>query len=217
MTLSSEQHAIATRRAAQLGLSHRVQFKLLDYREDEARYDRIVSVGMFEHVGRPHFREFFLKTRSLLTDDGVALIHTIGKQCPPSPTNVWMRRNIFPGTYLPTLSQLAPLFEDLGLWLTDFESLRLHYAETLRDWNRQFQKNRDRVAKIYDDRFCRMWEFYLQSCEAAFRYSGLTVFQCQLAKQIDAVPLTRDYMTEMEEWLRERDRAIAEAPRLAGE
>jgi cyclopropane-fatty-acyl-phospholipid synthase len=153
---------------------------------------------MFEHVGRPHYRQFFARLKALLAEDGVALLHTIGRQQPPSPINVWIRQNIFPGAYLPSLSQLAPPLEKEDLWLTDLENLRLHYATTLNEWNRRFQMNRQRVRDLdparYDERFCRMWEFYLQSCEAGFRYSGLTVFQLQLAKKIDTLPITRDYM-----------------------
>jgi cyclopropane-fatty-acyl-phospholipid synthase len=198
VTLSTEQLKIARERAVKQGLSRLVEFRLEDYRRTRGTFDRIVSVGMFEHVGRPHYRKFFSHLSRLLADGGVALLHTIGRQPPPWPINVWIRRNIFPGAYLPSLSQLAPLIEKQDLWLADFENLRLHYATTLEEWNRRFQLSRERVRQLdparYDDRFCRMWEFYLQSCEAAFRHSGLTVFQLQLAKRIDALPLTRDYM-----------------------
>jgi cyclopropane-fatty-acyl-phospholipid synthase len=198
ITLSTEQHKIARERAAKQGLSRLVDFQLEDYRRVHGVFDRIVSVGMFEHVGRPHYRQFFARLKALLAEDGVALLHTIGRQQPPSPINVWIRQNIFPGAYLPSLSQLAPPLEKEDLWLTDFENLRLHYATTLNEWNRRFQMNRQRVRDLdparYDERFCRMWEFYLQSCEAGFRYSGLTVFQLQLAKKIDTLPITRDYM-----------------------
>jgi len=198
ITLSTEQHMIARERAARLGLTRRVDFRLEDYRRTRGVFDRIVSVGMFEHVGRPHYRQFFSRVNTLLADDGVALLHTIGRYQPPSPINVWIRQNIFPGAYLPSLSQLVPVLEKEELWLTDFENLRLHYASTLNEWNRRFQANRERVRAldqdIYDERFFRMWEFYLQSCESAFRYSGLTVFQLQLAKRIDSLPITRDYM-----------------------
>ena len=202
ITLSTEQLKIARERAAKQGLSRLVDFRLEDYRRTRGVFDRIVSVGMFEHVGRPHYRRFFSRLNTLLTDDGVALLHTIGRQPPPSPINVWIRQNIFPGAYLPSLSQLAPVLEKQDLWLTDFENLRLHYATTLKEWNRRFQLNREKVRELdpvrHDERFCRMWEFYLQSCESAFRYSGLTVFQLQLTKRIDALPLTRDYMFEEE-------------------
>jgi cyclopropane-fatty-acyl-phospholipid synthase len=160
---------------------------------------------MFEHVGKPHYHQFFTRLKGLLTDDGVALIHSIGRMQPPSPINVWVRRNIFPGAYLPSLSQLAPVLEKEDLWLTDFENLRLHYALTLKEWNRRFQANRERVQALdpagHDERFCRMWEFYLQSCEAGFRHSALTVFQMQIAKSIDTLPITRDYMLAEEQRL----------------
>ncbi len=217
LTLSQEQYDIAVRRSRAEGLTKLVEFKLLDYRQERGVYDRIVSVGMFEHVGEPHFREFFKQLSKLLQDDGFAVIHTIGKQCLPSPISVWIRRYIFPGAYLPTLSQLAPIFEDEDLWLTDFENLRLHYAETLKAWDVNFQNNRERVAEIYDEEFCRMWEFYLQSCEMGFRHSGLTVFQLQLAKQIDVVPMTREYMFEMEQELRDDVRSISEPTKIPAE
>ena len=219
ITLSTEQHRIARERAAKLGLSRLVDFRLEDYRRVRGVFDRIVSVGMFEHVGRPHYRQFFSRVNALLADDGVALLHTIGRYQSPSPINTWIRENIFPGAYLPTLSQLAPVLEKELLWLADFENLRLHYASTLNEWNRRFQLNRDRVREIdparHDERFCRMWEFYLQSCEAGFRYSGLTVFQLQLTKKIDTLPITRDYI------LAEERRLVAEngstGSRAAGE
>ncbi len=211
LTLSSEQLARATERAREMGLQDRVTFKLMDYRLESGAYDRIVSVGMFEHVGRPHYDAFFRKVKSLLKPDGSALIHTIGCQTPPGPINPWLRRNIFPGAYLPSLSQLVPIFENRLLWLTDMENLRLHYAETLAAWNRRFQANRAHVAELYDERFCRMWEFYLQACEAAFRWGGLTVFQLQLTRTIDAVPLTRDYIAMEEARLAAAETA---APRI---
>jgi cyclopropane-fatty-acyl-phospholipid synthase len=198
VTLSTEQHKVARERAARLGLSRLVDIRLEDYRHLRERFDRIVSVGMFEHVGKPHYHQFFTRLNGLLTDDGVALIHTIGRSQAPSPINVWIRRNIFPGAYLPSFSQIAPVLEKEDLWLTDFENLRLHYALTLKEWNRRFQENRERVQALdparHDERFCRMWEFYLQSCEAGFRHSALTVFQMQIAKRVDTLPITRDYM-----------------------
>lgn len=199
VTLSVEQHAVATRRAEEAGLSDRVDFRLLDYRLLDERFDRIVSVGMFEHVGNLHYAEFFEKIRALLTEDGVAMIHTIGSADVPGPVASWIRKYIFPGGYLPSLSEIAPHLERMGLWLTDFESLRTHYAETLKAWNDRFQVHRDHVRdNLYDERFCRMWEFYLQVCEANFRENYLTVFQMQIAKNIDAVPYTRDYMFDWE-------------------
>ncbi len=205
LTLSDEQFRHANERARQLGMADRVTFKLLDYRKATGVYDRIVSVGMFEHVGRPHFSAFFRQLSALLKPDGVALVHTIGTQTPPSPINPWLRRHIFPGAYLPALSQIAPIIETRRMWLTDLENLRLHYARTLAAWRERFDANRDRIARLYDERFCRMWEFYLQSCEAGFRWSGLTVFQLQLTKSIDALPVTRDYMMGEEDRLRMAD------------
>jgi cyclopropane-fatty-acyl-phospholipid synthase len=221
ITLSTEQLETARERAAKQGLSRLVEFRFEDYRRTRGQFDRIVSVGMFEHVGRPHYRRFFSRLGELLTDDGVALVHTIGRQTPPVPINVWIRENIFPGAYLPSLSQLAPVIEKQDYWLTDFENLRLHYARTLAEWNRRFQANRDRVREIdprrHDERFCRMWEFYLQACEAGFRHSGLTVFQLQITKKIDALPLTRDYMFREERRLMAGEAGIPARPRMAGE
>lgn len=212
LTLSDEQHRISNARARQLGLADRVAFKLADYRLETEQYDRIVSVGMFEHVGKPHFSRFFSKLHSLLAPGGVALLHTIGFQEPPGPINPWLRRNIFPGAYLPSLSQLAPILERQRFWLADFENLRLHYALTLAAWHERFQANRDHVVQLYDERFCRMWEYYLQACEAGFRWSGMTVFQLQLTKEIGVLPITRDYMLREEERLRRADLGEEDAP-----
>ena len=202
VTLSEEQHREAEKRAAAAGLSNRVRFHLRDYREDVGRYDRIVSVGMFEHVGAKHFDEFFGKLRDLLADDGVALLHSIGRMERPGSTNPWLRKYIFPGGYSPAMSETIAAVERAGLFITDIEVLRLHYADTLNHWHQRFQHNRARIAQIYDERFCRMWEFYLQGCEMAFRYWNQMVFQMQITKRQDAVPLTRDYMID---WERERD------------
>jgi len=198
LTLSTEQHRVAERRAAASGLSGRVRFKLLDYREETGRYDRIVSVGMFEHVGVPQYPTFFNKMKTLLADDGVALLHSIGRADGPGSTNPWIRKYIFPGGYSPALSEVVPVAERTGLWITDIEVLRLHYAETLRAWRTRFMAERERIRALYDERFCRMWEFYLAGSEIAFRYQGHIVFQMQLARQVDTVPLTRDYMFEFE-------------------
>jgi cyclopropane-fatty-acyl-phospholipid synthase len=201
LTLSVEQHKAATRRAAAAGLSDRVRFHLRDYREEPGRYDRIVSVGMFEHVGVNHYPAFFAKVKSLLTPDGVALLHSIGRMDGPGSTAPWIRKYIFPGGYVPALSEVVPVVERQRLWITDVEILRLHYARTLRAWRRRFEQNRDRIKAIYDERFCRMWEMYLVGSEIAFRRGGLLVFQMQLAKTVDTVPLTRDYMLD---WEREK-------------
>ena len=198
LTLSTAQHAYSQRRADAIGLSNDVRFLLKDYRQEHNRYDRIVSVGMFEHVGVGHYREYFEKIRDLLEDDGVALIHTIGRADGPGAANAWINKYIFPGGYVPALSEILPAIERAGLYVTDVEVLRLHYAETLKAWRQRFNANRERVAAIYDERFCRLWEFYLAGCEAAFRHGGLLNFQIQLSKRVDTVPLTRDYIFEWE-------------------
>jgi cyclopropane-fatty-acyl-phospholipid synthase len=198
LTLSIEQLKVAERRAAEAGLSDRVRFELCDYRAHVGRYDRIVSVGMFEHVGVPHYRDYFAKIRDLLEPDGVALLHSIGRMDGPAKTNPWLRKYIFPGGYSPALSEVVPVVERSGLWITDVEILRLHYAETLRAWRQRFNANRERIRTLYDERFCRMWELYLAASEVAFREQGHMVFQMQLAKSVEAVPLTRDYMVDWE-------------------
>jgi cyclopropane-fatty-acyl-phospholipid synthase len=198
LTLSAEQHKVAVRRAAAAGLSDRVRFHLRDYREELGQYDRIVSVGMFEHVGVNHYPAFFDKLKTLLKPGGIALLHSIGRKDGPGTTNPWTRKYIFPGGYVPALSEVVPVAERLKLWITDIEILRLHYAETLRAWRSRFERNRDRVREIYDERFCRMWEMYLVGSEIAFRRQDLMVFQMQLAKAVDTVPLTRDYMLDWE-------------------
>ncbi|HUD50823.1 cyclopropane-fatty-acyl-phospholipid synthase family protein [Parvibaculum sp.] len=201
VTLSQEQHKVATKRAEERGLSDHVKFHLQDYRTLDDTFDRIVSVGMFEHVGVGHYPEYFSGVKRLLTEDGVALIHTIGRLDPPGSTNPWIAKYIFPGGYIPALSEMAAAVEKTGLFMTDLEVLRLHYAETLKEWRRRFMAKRDIAAKIYDERFCRMWEFYLAGSETSFRHEGMVNFQLQLAKKIDALPLTRDYMGERERQL----------------
>ena len=198
ITLSVEQAAYARRRAEAAGLADRVRFALKDYRDETGRYDRIVSVGMFEHVGVRHYREYFTRIRDLLAEDGVALVHTIGSADGPGAISPWIDKYIFPGGYIPALSEIAPAIEQSGLCITDVEVLRLHYAETLKEWRHRFMANRARAAALYDERFCRMWEFYLAACEAAFRRNGLVVFQIQLSKRFEAVPLTRDYIAARE-------------------
>jgi cyclopropane-fatty-acyl-phospholipid synthase len=192
VTLSEEQFAIATER----GAGTRASFALTDYRDVSGSFDRIVSVGMFEHVGVPNYDEFFKKIASLLAGDGVAVIHSIGRKDGPDLTNPWIAKYIFPGGYIPALSEVLPAIERSGLWVTDIEILRLHYAETLRHWFERFMERRDEVAELYDERFCRMWEFYLAASESAFRAQGQMNFQIQLAKQVDTVPLARDYITD---------------------
>jgi cyclopropane-fatty-acyl-phospholipid synthase len=198
VTLSEEQVKVSRDRAQKAGFGDGVQFRLEDYRNLTGKYDRIVSVGMFEHVGTQHYPEFFAKVRDLLNDDGVAVLHSIGRMEPPGSTNPWLRKYIFPGGYTPALSEVLSVVERTGLWVTDIEILRLHYAETLAKWRERFQRNRERVRQLYDERFCRMWEFYLTGCEISFREMGQMVFQMQLARKQDAVPLTRDYITDWE-------------------
>jgi cyclopropane-fatty-acyl-phospholipid synthase len=198
LTLSEEQHRVSTERAHAAGVPDRVRFALRDYRAETGRYDRIVSVGMFEHVGLNHYDAYFQKIAELLTDDGVGLVHTIGRADGPGATNAFIQKYIFPGGYAPALSEILPAVQRAGLYVTDVEVLRLHYAETLRHWRARFNAHRDTIRELYDDRFCRMWEFYLAGSEATFRYGGHVVFQIQFAKAIDAVPITRDYIEEFE-------------------
>lgn len=199
ITLSQEQLTEARNRAAAEGLQDRVQFELQDYRAMTRHFDRIVSVGMFEHVGVPNYGTFFRRIGHLLDENGVALIHSIGRMDGPGTTDPWTRKYIFPGGYIPALSEVLPVVERSGLFVTDIEILRLHYAETLRNWRARFLENAETMRRLYDDRFCRMWELYLAGSEMAFRYGGLMVFQLQLARRVDAVPLTRDYLFDGEQ------------------
>lgn len=201
ITLSEEQLKVSNQRAKNEGLAQQVEFHLRDYRDQKGEFDRIVSVGMFEHVGIGHFSQYFAQFNSLLADDGIALLHTIGRSGPPTATDSWIRKYIFPGGYVPALSEVMPKIEKTGLIVTDIECLGLHYAETLRHWQIRFQANRDKIKEIYDERFCRMWEFYLAGSEAAFRYYGLTVFQIQMTKKPGIVPLTRNYIGDAEKSL----------------
>ncbi|MFZ3581527.1 class I SAM-dependent methyltransferase [Loktanella sp. DJP18] len=194
VTLSDEQCRIATARVRDAGLSHRIEIRLQDYRQVEGPFDRIVSVGMFEHVGKPHYGTYFARVRELLTPDGVALIHTIGTATRPRATNEWIRTHIFPGGYLPALSDIQHAVEHSDLMPTDIEVLRLHYARTLRHWRDRFEARADRAAALYDDRFVRMWRYYLAAAERSFIDERLVVFQFQLARDKTAVPLTRDYL-----------------------
>ncbi|GAB4293644.1 MAG: cyclopropane-fatty-acyl-phospholipid synthase family protein [Roseovarius sp.] len=194
VTLSREQHALSNRRAEEAGLADRCRFEMRDYRQVQGRFDRIVSVGMFEHVGVPHYEEYFRAVRRLLSDDGIALIHTIGRSDPPGTTSPWITKYIFPGGYVPALSEVMGPVERQFLFATDIEIWRLHYAETLRHWHDRFMANIGRARELYDERFCRMWRYYLIACELTFRYNRQVVFQLQLTKKQDAVPLTRDYL-----------------------
>ncbi|PPR28453.1 MAG: Tuberculostearic acid methyltransferase UfaA1 [Alphaproteobacteria bacterium MarineAlpha10_Bin1] len=196
LTLSTEQQAYAAERAKELGLSDQVRFNLRDYRLEEGTYDRIVSVGMFEHVGVSYYVEFFNKLKALLTEDGIAVVHTIARWDGPSVTNPWLRKYIFPGGYTPSMSEIFAALERTGLKVLDVEFLRLHYAETLKHWSINFRANRDKVKALYDERFCRMWEFYLAGAETAFRRQDHMIAQFQIARDQEAAPLTRDYMAE---------------------
>jgi cyclopropane-fatty-acyl-phospholipid synthase len=209
ITLSEEQLKVARERARRAGLADRVSFELCDYRSQGGNFDRIVSVGMFEHVGVPQFKDFFAKIHDLLADDGVALLHSIGRSDGPGTTNPWIRKYIFPGGYCPALSEVLPVVERSKLFVTDIEILRLHYAETLRAWSERFAANRGKVAALYDERFCRMWEFYLAGAELSFRNEGQMVFQMQMARRQDAVPLRRDYIHEWERSTEARSNSAA--------
>lgn len=199
ITLSSEQLAVARQRADEAGLSGQVRFELMDYRDWTGPVDRVVSVGMFEHVGISHYRRFFRAVHDALKEDGVALIHAIGRSDGPGSTNPWLAKYIFPGGYSPALSEVLPRIEKAGLWVTDIEVLRLHYAETIAHWRARFAGNRDTIASLTDDRFCRMFEFYLVGAELSFRHMGHMVWQTQLARRVDTLPITRDYMSQAEQ------------------
>jgi cyclopropane-fatty-acyl-phospholipid synthase len=209
ITLSTEQLALASARAEAAGLAERARFSLTDFRDAKGPYDRIVSVGMFEHVGRPNYQAYFDQVASLLADDGVAVIHSIGRADGPNFTQPWVAKYIFPGGYIPSLSEVLPCVERAGLVVDDIEILRLHYAETLRCWRERFAERRAEIAQIYDERFCRMWEFYLSISELAFRYRGHMVFQLQLTKKVDAAPITRDYMALSDPKVAEAVRQVA--------
>ncbi|MHB2265735.1 class I SAM-dependent methyltransferase [Aliihoeflea sp. PC F10.4] len=212
VTLSDEQHRVATERAHALDLDRHVHFEIRDYRSLQERFDRIVSVGMFEHVGVNHYHAFFDTCAKLLKPDGVMVLHSIGRSGPPAATAPFIRKHIFPGGYIPALSEVLPAIERSGLMVNDVEILRLHYAETLRHWRERFAANRDRAKALYDERFCRMWEFYLAASEGAFRWQDLMVFQIQLTRRNDTLPITRDYIHEVEERLAD-DEEAAKAPK----
>ena len=208
ITLSVEQLHASRARAEQAGLAGRVRFELADYRAVSGRFDRVVSVGMFEHVGVVHYDAFFQRVREILRPDGVALVHSIGRSDGPGATGKWLEKYIFPGGYSPALSETFAAIERSGLWVTDCEILRLHYARTITEWRARFAANRDRIGAMYDERFCRMFELYLAGCEITFRRRGHMNFQIQLSPTVGAVPLTRDYMFSREN---------ASAPSFAGE
>jgi cyclopropane-fatty-acyl-phospholipid synthase len=212
ITLSTEQHAVAVERAEAAELGGRVRFAFEDYRTTTGSFDRIVSVGMFEHVGRDFYDTFFQQSAKLLDRDGVMLLHTIGRFEPPYNTNAFIAKYIFPGGYIPALSEVMPAVERAGLIVTDVEILRLHYAETLLHWRQRFAARRDEAKAIYDERFCRMWEFYLAASEAAFRWQDLVVFQLQIARRHGVVPITRNYIEKAEAELRLREAAASPMP-----
>jgi cyclopropane-fatty-acyl-phospholipid synthase len=217
VTLSDEQLALARSRADEKGLSDRVEFRLQDYRDVAGSFDRIVSVGMFEHVGVGFYDVFFAKCAELLAHDGVMLLHSIGRSEGPGITNPWVAKYIFPGGYIPALSEVLPAVEHAGLLVTDIEILRLHYAETLKSWRERFLAHRDDLEKIYDERFVRMWEFYLAASEMTFREQNMMVFQLQLTRRQGVVPITRDYIAREEARLRGAEGGSRAPLRLAGE
>jgi cyclopropane-fatty-acyl-phospholipid synthase len=208
VTLSKEQQALASERAQKAGLADRVKFELRDYRDVTGPFDRIVSVGMFEHVGVHHYDEFFAKVNSLMPDDGLAVLHSIGHMSPPGMASSWLRKYIFPGAYSPALSEVFEVVERNSLWVTDLEFLRVHYATTLQHWAERFEKNRDAVIALYDERFARMWEFYLISAEMMFRTGSQLVFHMQLSRTRDAAPIVRDYITDKQRAYIEREQTL---------
>ena len=217
VTLSREQHALAQQRAAEKQLSGQVDFQLEDYRDVKGPFDRIVSVGMFEHVGLTFYDTFFRKCADLLSDDGVFLLHSIGRSEGPGITNPWVAKYIFPGGYIPALSEVLPYIERAGLLVTDIEILRLHYAETLKAWRERFLAHQNEVERLYDPRFVRMWEFYLAAAEVNFRDHAAMVFQIQITKRQGVVPMTRDYILYEERRLRAAEGGQRTPLRLAGE
>lgn len=216
ITLSDEQLGIARSRADEAGLSDHLRFEIADYRDTAGPFDRIVSVGMFEHVGVDFYDDYFRQCARLLDEDGVMLLHTIGRWDEPANTNAFINKYIFPGGYLPSLSQIAHSVERAGLIISDVEVLRLHYAETIRHWRDRFAARRDEAKALYDERFCRMWEFYLAASETAFRWQDCVVFQVQLTRKVDTLPITRDYMLEAEARLRELEQRDTVRPIAAG-
>jgi cyclopropane-fatty-acyl-phospholipid synthase len=217
ITLSIEQLQVSNARAAEKNLSGSAQFLLQDYRDVEGPFDRIVSVGMFEHVGVNSYDTFFQRCAELLTDDGVMMLHSIGRSEGPDATNPWIAKYIFPGGYIPALSEVLPAIERSGLLVCDVEILRLHYAETLKAWRERFMARREEAMQLYDERFARMWEFYLAASEMSFRKQNLMNFQIQLAKRQGVVPMTRDYVAREEARLRGLERGSQPRLKMAGE
>ncbi len=208
VTLSEEQIGVARTRSKEAELAERVKFELQDYRVIPGKFERIVSVGMFEHVGIDFYDTFFNKTAELMTDDGVMLLHTIGNSDIPDFTNPWIVKYIFPGGHIPSMSDIAASVERSKLIITDVEVLRLHYAKTLRHWRERFMARRDEAVALYDERFCRIWEFYLSAAETAFQYEDIVIFQLQIAKRQENVPLTRDYIGETEKKLKTTEQTL---------
>ena len=217
VTLSTEQLQVANARAAEKGLTRQARFLLQDYRDIDGPFDRIVSVGMFEHVGAGFYDTYFKRCAELLSDDGVMLLHAIGRSQGPDSTNPWIAKYIFPGGYIPSLSEVLPAIEDAGLLVCDVEILRLHYAETLKAWRERFMARREEAVQLYDERFALMWEFYLAACEMTFRKQGMMNFQLQLTKRQGVVPMTRDYIAHEAARLRALEGSARPKLKLAGE
>jgi len=208
VTLSQEQHKIANERAVQAGLGDRCRFLLQDYRTLDQKFDRIVSVGMFEHVGIGHFKEYFAKVRQLLHESGLFVLHSIGRNGTPGATNPFIAKYIFPGGYIPALSEVIPVIEKSGLVMSDIEILRRHYADTLMFWRQEFMQKREAAKALYDEHFCRLWEFYLAASESSFRWQNMMVFQIQLSHTQEVAPLTRSYIEREEARLRRLEQEI---------
>ena len=217
VTLSNEQLQVANARAAERNLSGSARFLLQDYRDVPGTFDRIVSVGMFEHVGVAFYDTFFRRCAELLDDDGIMVLHSIGRSEGPDATNPWIAKYIFPGGYIPALSEVLPAIERAGLLVCDIEILRLHYADTLKAWRERFLARREEAVQLYDERFARMWEFYLAASEMAFRKQNMMNFQIQLTKRQGIVPMTRDYIQREEARLRTLERGTRPTLRMAGE
>jgi cyclopropane-fatty-acyl-phospholipid synthase len=217
VTLSTEQLQVSTARAAEKNLTASARFLLKDYRDVAGPFERIISVGMFEHVGVNFYETFFKRCAELLTDDGIMMLHSIGRSEGPNVTNPWITKYIFPGGYIPALSEVMPAIERAGLLVCDIEILRLHYAETLQAWRERFLARREEAAQLYDERFVRMWEFYLASSEVSFRKQNLMNFQIQLTKRQGIVPMTRDYIGREEARLRAREQGSRPQLKMAGE
>ena len=194
ITLSENQYKYSINKAKELNVENQVQFKLIDYRQLNEKFDRIVSVGMFEHVGRKYYKTFFNQINKLLNDTGIALIHTIGSVNQPRDPQPWITNYIFPGGYTPSMSEITAPIEKSGLIISDIEVLRMHYSHTLRNWKERFLNNKSKVLTMFDENFFRMWEFYLTSCEMVFKWNDQVVFQFQLSKDLTSLPTTRDYI-----------------------